>query len=286
MLVLCSIIVAISISGTVLDIMHEKKLEVYKKKNEISRSNVPMTSSVEEYTRLPDSFYASVEPVREPSFLVKLLMCFSLYTNAKKLFVSRSSEKMGERETMDIFNGVRVMSMGWVVYGHVFLIRIAYTVLSNPENVNDWLKDPKGIMIYGAFYAVDTFFWLSGFLMAYFFIMEYNTKGKMNWPYIYIHRFYRILPAFMFCLFLTWNFMKYIGNGPLWSRGDILNNDCKNYWWTNMLSDHLVAPAPPCHGARVPSHEPDRAPRHQAGQFVGDAAGQDVSGRRRRAQDC
>jgi peptidoglycan/LPS O-acetylase OafA/YrhL len=90
-------------------------------------------------------------------------------------------------------------------------------------------------MFYGAFFAVDTFFWLSGFLMAYFFIMEYNSKGRMHWAYIYIHRFYRILPAFMFCLFLTWAFMKYIGNGPVWGRGDILNNDCKNYWWTNLL---------------------------------------------------
>ncbi len=39
----------------------------------------------------------------------------------------------------------------------------------------------------------------------------------------------------MFCLFLTRAFLKYIGNGPMWYRGDFLNNGCKNYWWTNFL---------------------------------------------------
>jgi peptidoglycan/LPS O-acetylase OafA/YrhL len=235
MLTFCATLVGISITGTVLDIMHQNKLDGYKRQANIPSSSLPMTSSVEDYTRLPDSFLRSVEPMREPSLIVKILMCFSLYTNLKKLFVSRSSEKVGERETLDIFNGVRVMSMGWVVLGHVFLQKVTYTALTNPGDLEDWLTNPKGAMFYGAFFAVDTFFWLSGFLMAYFFIMEYNSKGRMNWPYIYIHRFYRILPAYMFCLFLTWAFTKYLGNGPLWFNGDALNTECKNYWWTNLV---------------------------------------------------
>jgi peptidoglycan/LPS O-acetylase OafA/YrhL len=171
----------------------------------------------------------------DPVLPIKLLMCFSLYTNTKKLFMSRSSEKTGTKETLDIFNGVRAMSMAWVVLGHVFLIKYTNSPLVNFQDAGDWYKHPKGAMIYGAEYAVDVFFWLSGFLVAYFFIMEYNAKNRMNWVYIYVHRFYRILPAYMFCLFLTWAFLKYIGNGPVWFIGDGLNNECKNYWWTNLI---------------------------------------------------
>jgi peptidoglycan/LPS O-acetylase OafA/YrhL len=91
-------------------------------------------------------------------------------------------------------------------------------------------------LIYGAYYAVDAFFWLSGLLMAYIFVKELVSKnGKVRWALVYFHRFYRILPLYMFCLFLSWAFIKYCGDGPLWFGADGFNNDCKRYWWTNLL---------------------------------------------------
>ena len=48
--------------------------------------------------------------------VIKMLMCFSVYTNLQKLFLIRSSEKTGAKETLDIFNDVRDMSMGWLIY--------------------------------------------------------------------------------------------------------------------------------------------------------------------------
>jgi peptidoglycan/LPS O-acetylase OafA/YrhL len=230
MLIVCSILIGIAFTGTALDI--SEQVAIFKRKKEEQESiNIPLTTSEEaSYSKLPEK----VVPA-EPSTAVKVLMCFSLYTNIRKLFLSRSSEKTGTKETLDIFNGVRAMSMAWVVLGHVFLIKYTNSPLVNFQDAGDWYKHPKGAMIYGAEYAVDVFFWLSGFLVAYFFIMEYNAKNRMNWVYIYVHRFYRILPAYMFCLFLTWAFLKYIGNGPVWFIGDGLNNECKNYWWTNLI---------------------------------------------------
>ncbi len=223
MIVLCSILILITFVGTAFDILYQKKAKIAENSSDINYNH-------QEYQRIQDSSFRS-----DPHIVIKLLMCFSLYTNIQKLFVSRSSEKTGARETLDILNGVRVMSISWIVLGHVFVIKFGNSTLVNFENIGDWFKNPKGGMVYGARFAVDVFFWLSGFLMAYLFIMEYNAKKRMNWIYIYVHRFYRILPAYMFCLFLTWAFLKYIGNGPMWYDGDIINNDCKNYWWTNLL---------------------------------------------------
>jgi len=95
-------------------------------------------------------------------------------------------------------------------------------------------------MIYGAEYAVDVFFWMSGFLMTYLFVGQLARKKTMSyfdWFMVYFHRFYRILPPYMFTLFFIWSYNKYMGYGPQWIYGDAISglNACKDYWWTNML---------------------------------------------------
>jgi len=173
------------------------------------------------------------------SFLVGLLLCFSLYTNVPKLFSSRSAEKVGqERDTLDILNAVRVMSMGWVILGHTYIYRFFIGAVKNPLQIEANLKDSKTAMIYAGLFSVDSFFWLGGFLMAFLLLQQLNTPKSLSpwgWGYLYAHRFYRILPAYMFVLFLTWAFTKYTGNGPLWYQGDSVNMQCKDYWWTNLV---------------------------------------------------
>jgi peptidoglycan/LPS O-acetylase OafA/YrhL len=108
--------------------------------------------------------------------------------------------------------------------------------MRNPLEMADFYKEASTGLIYGAFYAVDTFFWLSGLLMAFLFIRELDTRnGKVNWFLVYFHRFWRILPLYMFILFLTWSYQRYLGNGPIWFGADTGNNPCKDYWWSNML---------------------------------------------------
>lgn len=179
-----------------------------------------------------------VQSTRE-SFLVGLLMCFSLYSNVPKLFSSRSAEKIGQkRDTLDILNAVRVMSMGWVILGHTYAYRAFLGAVKNPLQFLDNMKDSKTAIIYAGLFSVDSFFWLGGFLMAFLLLQQLNTPKSLKplgWGYLYAHRFYRILPAYMFVLFLTWAFTKYAGNGPLWYGGDSVNTQCKDYWWTNML---------------------------------------------------
>jgi hypothetical protein len=41
-----------------------------------------------------------------------------------KLFFSRSAERTGSTNTLDVFNGIRTMSIGWVVVGHTVLINV------------------------------------------------------------------------------------------------------------------------------------------------------------------
>lgn len=227
MLTITSLLFLICTMGTALDLIHINKLKQIKVK----------TPHKKEISLLEPDQPQTVQTAQfqNPSLGIQLLMCFSLYTNTKKLFVSRSSEKTGSKETLDIFNSVRVLSLGWVIMGHLFQQRSSNSAVTNPTDMMDYFKYTRSAILYSGVYSVDTFFWLAGFLMAYLFILEYNTKKRMNWVYLYLHRFYRILPAYMFVFFSFWAFLKYIGNGPLWFKGDDLNKQCHDYWWTNLL---------------------------------------------------
>ena len=177
-------------------------------------------------------------PRRPKSALEEALLCFSLYRNLNMLLVSRSAERTGERNTLDVMNAVRVMSISWVVVGHVVLLRGTNSIVYNYYEIGPYLSETKVALIYGGEYAVDTFFWLSGMLMAYLFLTQLvrvDSFRPKDWFLVYFHRFFRILPAYIFVLFFLWAFTKYIGYGPYWVVGDGLFSDCKDYWYTNFL---------------------------------------------------
>lgn len=171
----------------------------------------------------------------EESKLVKYLLCFSVITNLKRLFTSRSQEKLGEKDTMELLNSVRVLSIGWVILGHT-LFHLSFTaVISNYDKFQDKLAESNMIIPISGEVSVDTFFWLSGFLIGYLLITEINNGRKMNWSIVYIHRYLRLTPLLLFCVLFFWAFQKHIGSGPMFFNGDFLNNPCKNYWWADIL---------------------------------------------------
>mmetsp|Transcript_11638 Transcript_11638/g.17064 ORF Transcript_11638/g.17064 Transcript_11638/m.17064 type:complete len:681 (+) Transcript_11638:438-2480(+) len=230
MLVFCVILFSVVCLGTAFDFylrLAESKMSV----NDLNQSMIPLKGkeSIE-----------NPEPVPEPpkGALQEVLLCFSLYRNLSMLLVSRSAERTGERNTLDVMNAVRVMSICWVIVGHVVLLRGTDSIVYNYYEIGPYLSETKVALIYGGEYAVDTFFWLSGMLMAYLFLTQLvrvDSFRPNDWFLVYFHRFFRILPAYMFVLFFLWAFTKYIGYGPYWVLGDSLFSDCKDYWYTNFL---------------------------------------------------
>ncbi|OMJ91130.1 hypothetical protein SteCoe_6394 [Stentor coeruleus] len=95
------------------------------------------------------------------------------------------------------------------------------------------------IIVQAGFYAVDTFFWMSGFLAAYLFITEIEKNKNLYLLKIFLailHRFLRIIPVYMFCLFFFWTLQKHLGSGPGYVLIDeFFNGDCQDYWYTNLI---------------------------------------------------
>lgn len=233
MVVFCSLLGMVMLAGTAIDLNRQFGLTTNKKGQDSSGEYMQMTE-INSEAKTP----LQVKPLPQSLFL-EVLVCFSVYTNFKKLFASRSGEKLGlPKDSLEILNGVRVMSMGWVILGHVYLLRMDLPPIKNMNDISGEFKKVKTAMIYSAVFSVDTFFWLSGFLMAFLLAQQLDSPRGMQlkgWVYLYFHRFYRILPAYMFVLLMCWAFTKYLGDGPVWFIADNLNQDCHHYWWTNML---------------------------------------------------
>ena len=171
-------------------------------------------------------------------FLLNFLLCFSVIANGKRLLRNRAQERLGKEDSLEVLNAVRVMSIGWVILGHTFLISAIAAANNNWKTVFTMFEQPEYILVYGGFFAVDAFFWVSGLLMTYLFLLEVNksstfSAGKL--ALVYIHRYLRITPVYMFVLLFFWALQEYLGSGPLWIGLQEVFQDCKTHWYTNMV---------------------------------------------------
>ncbi|XP_050710957.1 nose resistant to fluoxetine protein 6-like [Eriocheir sinensis] len=167
----------------------------------------------------------------EKTGYLRYVLPFSLYTNLNKMFYINVKEN---KEVISCLHGIRVLTMGWVVLGHAYLMSInasanklpfRQAIIDNPY--------PYQIIINGTV-SVDTFFFMSGLLVAYNLTKEVGKTGKFNIPAYYIHRFVRLAPPIM----LLCGFFAVFP--PLFMRGSLspaltepgyMVDLCRRYWW-------------------------------------------------------
>ncbi|ULT92004.1 hypothetical protein L3Y34_009594 [Caenorhabditis briggsae] len=97
-------------------------------------------------------------------------------------------------------------------------------------------------LILNAFFSVDTFFLLSGIVVAYLFFKNPLKKAQITspitWILFYVHRYLRLTPPLMIFIGFYIAYSEYI-QGPTAAAG--LNsityavNGCKKTWWRNLL---------------------------------------------------
>lgn len=181
---------------------------------------------------------ASIDSRRQPNVPVikskteiaeDLLVSFSMYTNGKKI-LSLSPGK----ESITVINGIRFFSMTWVILGHTFMLGC-----SNLDNIAVLLNVTQTFLfqvVAQGVLAVDTFFLLSGLLVAYLFLKEFDRNdGKISWFRFYFHRLWRLTPPYMLVLFLfNMRLSKYFSSGPFWPA-DGFSGSCEKNWWWNLL---------------------------------------------------
>ncbi|XP_053380930.1 nose resistant to fluoxetine protein 6-like isoform X2 [Mercenaria mercenaria] len=167
-----------------------------------------------------------------PGIFGRLLLSFSVYTNAAKILNTNQPAA-----TLTSVNGIRFISMTWVILGHSYFFG-----LSQVENAATYLpqlyKRFTFQAISNATVAVDTFFVLSGLLVSYLSLREMERRGgarKFNWIMFYFHRFWRLTPPYMLFIMLYVPTFKYWADGPFWPQQGVEDNECNETWWTNLL---------------------------------------------------
>ncbi|XP_013412610.1 nose resistant to fluoxetine protein 6-like [Lingula anatina] len=175
-------------------------------------------------------------PPREKGIIHKVIIAFSVYTNAAKVLSAKQPSG-----ALNCLNGIRFLSLTWVIWGHTF-----YDMFGQVKNIAYYeygLVQRKSMqVVLQATCAVDTFFVMSGLLVTYLAMRE-MTKGtlrgklrmlRINWGMYYFHRFWRLTPPYMLVILVYAATCRYWSNGPMWA-GESVAKYCRDSWWTNLL---------------------------------------------------
>ncbi|KAJ8021719.1 Nose resistant to fluoxetine protein 6 [Holothuria leucospilota] len=164
--------------------------------------------------------------------LGNLLTSFSVVYNCDKILNAKKNSS-----SLSCLNGIRVLSMFWVIWGHSNQFPV-YGRLDNAEYQVDnvFSKYRYNSLVFGT-YSVDSFFVLSGLLVTYLTLKELKAnKGKLNWFLYYFHRFWRLTPVYMITIGIYTALLVHLGTGSMKIERARYDRDiCVDYWWTNLL---------------------------------------------------
>ncbi|XP_071491770.1 nose resistant to fluoxetine protein 6-like [Diadema antillarum] len=168
----------------------------------------------------------------------QFLLSFAVNLNLSKLMNAKTSDS-----SISCLNGIRVISMSWVILGHTTSFVLGTSIVGNPQTVVNAVFSFGFQAIDNAFFSVDSFFFLSGLLVAYLTLGRMaKTNGHIPWLWFYVHRYWRLTPALIMTMLIQMYIKPHLGSGPIWQvqAQDVY---CPKYWWTNILYiNNIVGP--------------------------------------------
>ncbi|XP_048511443.1 nose resistant to fluoxetine protein 6-like isoform X2 [Athalia rosae] len=173
-----------------------------------------------------------------------VLTSFSFYTNGKSLLNTK-----GRGDAIACLNGLRFISICWIIFGHGYYLQVMGVQLDLthiPVMHEDW----SSFLVLNGNIVTDTFFLLSGLLLAY---TKYSQKQRnpgitLNLFELYVRRYLRLTPAYAMVIGFYATIYYKFGTGPKWTEVIGTNRDyCRDNWWTNLLYvNNLVNPETMC----------------------------------------
>ena len=188
------------------------------------------TNLSEKAPLVPKPQVANSKSVKPTDFI----LAFSLYKVLSQILATKQPPS-----AITSINGLRVMSMFWVIVCHTHFWSFTAGV-NNVYRLKNFLSRFTFQAIGNAFFSVDSFFFLSGLLVAYLSMRQMKQrKGRFPFVAYYLHRYLRLTPTYAFVLFFVWFLTMHLGDGPKYhlSAGEdsTLYKTCSSYWWTNLF---------------------------------------------------
>ena len=173
---------------------------------------------------------------------LEFVLSFSLFKTVPTML----STKQQSQAVITCLNGIRVISMSWIIISHThlwsfFIYSNQVTLVKHMASRFSFMPVPGGVL------GVDSFLLMSGLLVTYLTMRQMNKqKGRFPLLMYYIHRILRITPAYIFVLFSYWLLTVHFADGPLWREtigdGSAFYESCERYWWTNLLYINNIYP--------------------------------------------
>ncbi|XP_028392819.1 nose resistant to fluoxetine protein 6-like isoform X2 [Dendronephthya gigantea] len=231
--VLCGILIFLCFIGTVVDLMAET-FDISIPADKVNGGDSATNDVIADDVVLLNFSRFSVKchyilTAFKASFVGQFFQCFSLLQNTTKIMKTDVPPA-----AIKTINGIRVLSITWVILGHTFSSFGTDRVVNRLEINKDGQLLSVMAIISGT-YSVDSFFFLSGLLVAYTCFRKLKDKDKnFNWVLFYVHRFWRLTPSYMFVVLFSIHLKGFLTEAPNWNT-QFTDQYCNKYWWTNLL---------------------------------------------------
>ena len=169
--------------------------------------------------------------------LVQIFQGFSLYLNTLKLFNTRG----GNSDSLDCINGIRFLSMTWVLIGHAYG-NFTGTIFVNNLSIiegEQFQRNGAFAVVANAFPSVDSFFLIGATLLSYITLKELdktNGGGIKFWVLYYVHRYIRLTGVYAIIIGFHATLLKFFAFAPqsnlIYPR---LSYGCQKHWSKSLL---------------------------------------------------
>jgi hypothetical protein len=159
----------------------------------------------------------------------------SLRKNCKELFGHSPGRKY------KVLDGIRSFSMIWIICGHTIDFMLTAGFSNTPTKF--LLPSYFVLFIFGAQFAVDSFFVLSGFLSSHILYRKLEKGSKVPIGMVIVLRFLRLAPLVAWVMSMLIAVTPYVGSGPIWYKYTDFVDPCYDYWWSTLVFVNNFVPA-------------------------------------------
>ncbi|VDK86006.1 unnamed protein product [Litomosoides sigmodontis] len=169
--------------------------------------------------------YKNISAVRrtlkKSSCITNIVLAFSILSTYCYLTRPRNRH-------LNSLHGLRVLSAFWVVIGHAHLFSLDY--IGNVRQFWSLLKANENFsqLIFNSSLSVDSFLLLSATVLAYKVHLRLKQQKRRKRQQtvlspcgllaLWLHRFTRLMPAYLITFLIIYFVFQQIGDGPMWSQ--------------------------------------------------------------------
>ena len=147
--------------------------------------------------------------------MVRFFECFDFVSNIENIFDAKPHP---EHDTdLYVLSFFRTMAFFYVIYAQVNTY-LPLTAKNFNYSLTEFQDQWSYLILVGGQYALDIFFFLSGFMAAFVLLSRLRKRNLRGRTYLYIllHRYLRFMPSMMVVMLIFWKISPHLGYGPLW----------------------------------------------------------------------